>query len=260
MRVLRLLRVVRELERLLRVEAADPLAPGVEEHHGRVAVDHAVRVAAGDGEDGHPAVGALLGHAHVARELVGLLARLEDRHERVRGAERVPRPVVRVEARAVRIVHLPVEAAVVASVLGDVHHALVDAPERRVEDGPLVLGAALHLDLRERAVPGVARGGGEAVEVEVRDLGAQVALGLLGGDVGDAHAHPHGLGLRAEEQHRARAGLPHVGGRRVELGVEVHAHGEPGARGAHVHAAQDASVPRVGTLLAVPVAPFASPE
>ncbi len=122
--------------------------------------------------------------------------------------------------------HLAVEAAVVAPVFCYVHHALVDAPERGVEDGALVVRAALHLDLLERAVPGVARTCGQALEVEVRNLGAQVAFGLLGGDVGNAHAHPHGLRLLAEEHHRARAGLAHVGGSGVKLGMEIDAHRE----------------------------------
>lgn len=135
--------------------------------------------------------------------------------------ERVPDPVVGIAPASRRhLVHLPVPADA-ASALGDVDHALEAPVERRVEDGLLVVAAALDPDEREFRVPRRTRRRREAVDVEVAELGLQVGRGLHVRNVRDGIAHLHLARRLREIEREPTVGRLRLERRRVELSVQV---------------------------------------
>ena len=117
----------------------------------------------------------------------------------------------------VRLVHLVVEAAVVAVALGEVHHPLAAAVEGGVEHPQVPFASAGDVDLADPVLPCLAAGCGDLFKVECRYLRFEVGCGLVPVYQGNAVAHGH-LALSGAESHED--GSPLTGDELLDFGVE----------------------------------------
>src|ERR1035438_5745664 len=93
----------------------------------------------------------------------------------------VPKPVVHIE-RARILMHFVIESAVVLPVLADVHHTLITAVKRGVENPFLFRRATFHLNLAEHFIPTSFGAACDLVELPSWNLFLQIFLRLLNAD------------------------------------------------------------------------------
>ena len=188
------------LDRLLRVEVADALDPGIGKEREGILADHN-RAMSRAGPLGEP-IAFQIG---VHQALLNLSADLWEEQvvERVRGAEGVPETAVGVEHA---VVQLAVVGAVVDRLALGVELVKLLREQQRpietaIERAALVLGAAFHPGAAQGVVP--ARFGPltDGVEIGVANFALQVPQGLLRADVGRGDLAAHDLVFAGVEFH-----------------------------------------------------------
>jgi hypothetical protein len=170
------------------VHASEPFGEGVGDQHVAVGAAAGVAVVAGDAAVGHPAGVAV--DVHQRLHHVALPLGLDEREQRVDGAEGVPEDVV------VLIVGLGPEPGELAGHVVRHDHRVVQGGAK---DPALLLRAALDLDFVERFLPGGLGPRLCRLEVPVRQARLRVGARLLHALEGDPHPGVDGLVLRRIE-------------------------------------------------------------
>ena len=184
---------------------AKSLRVGVGNHRNGVVGDHAPGLVAGQRPDGQGVLVelAIVGQ-HRADEVVDAL-RLDDRQQRMLGAEGIPQREGAIVLKTFRLVGLVVEPEVAA--VGVVEQRRRDARVVQIRVESLSRGgiARLDLDFAENVAPSLRRGGHGSVEIPGGNLGGQVLPRPFDAYRGKADLHEHRLaGIVEIETRRAR--------------------------------------------------------
>ena len=167
------------------IDAGVALHHGFGNDRGRVVAGHAAGFLALKRPHGH-AVLALDGHADEAVDDIRHAVGMNQREERMLGAEGIPEREGGVIALAsLELMHLAIHAAILAVHVVKERGAQHGVVERGVEDGLVFLVGRLHLDLRKLLAPdllGLLAGG---LEVPVLLLGGQVLLRAFSRNTGE---------------------------------------------------------------------------